>query len=104
MRLALDDADLAFLRELHRLREANVQELCAALGVTATAIRQRLVRLQGRGLIARTVLRAGRGRPHHNYVVTDAGQRELGDNYSELALLLWEELQQIDEPAVLKRR
>lgn len=100
MRSALDDGDLAFLRELHRLHEANVHDLCAALGVTATAVRQRLVRLQRQGLIDRTAVRAGRGRPHHKYVVTDLGQRELGDNYAELALLLWDELQQIEEPAV----
>jgi len=103
MRSALDDGDRAFLRELHRLREANVHELCSALGVTATAIRQRLVRLQGLGLIDRAVVRSGRGRPHHSYVLTDAGQRELGDNYTELALLLWDELRQIEEPAIRER-
>jgi predicted ArsR family transcriptional regulator len=103
MRLALDDSDLTFLQELHQLREANVHELCAALGVTATAVRQRLGRLQSQGLVARTIVRAGRGRPHHKYVLTEAGQRELGDNYAELALILWDELQQIDEPAVRER-
>jgi predicted ArsR family transcriptional regulator len=103
MRSTLDQDDLAFLRELHRVRAANVQELCGALGVTATAIRQRLLRLQGLGLVDRVLVRAGRGRPHHNYVVTDAGQRELGDNYSELALLLWDELRQIEIPAIRER-
>lgn len=103
MRSALDDGDLAFLRELHRLGGANVHDLCAALKVTATAVRQRLVRLQRQGLIDRTAVRTGRGRPHHSYVLTDAGQRELGDNYTELALLLWDELQQIEEPMVRER-
>jgi len=103
MRLALDEGDRAFLRELHRLRAANVQELCRALGVTATAVRQRLVRLQGVGLIDRALVRSGRGRPHHRYVLTDLGLNELGDNYAELAALLWDELQQIDEPTVRNR-
>jgi predicted ArsR family transcriptional regulator len=103
MRSALDDGDRSFLGELHRLRTANVHELCGALGVTATAVRQRLVRLQGLRLIERTVVRTGRGRPHHTYVLTDAGHRELGDNFAELALLLWDELRQIEEPAVRER-
>jgi len=103
MKSALDEGDRAFLGELHRLRSANVQQLCAALGVTATAVRQRLIRLQGLKLVERTVVRTGRGRPHHTYVLTDAGYRELGDNFTELALILWDELRQIEEPVVRDR-
>lgn len=103
MRPALDDGDRAFLRELHQMRAANVQELCNALGVTATAVRQRLVRLQGLGLVDRALVRSGRGRPHHRYLLTEQGLKELGDNYAELAVLLWDELQQIEEPAVRNR-
>jgi predicted ArsR family transcriptional regulator len=32
--------------------------------------------------------------------VTDAGHRELGDNYSELAKILWKEMRSIEDPSV----
>jgi len=54
-------------------------------------------------LIERQSIRNGRGRPHHTYQITELGRRRLGDNYSELALLLWSELQTIDEVDVRQR-
>lgn len=95
--------DTQFLQQLQQSREGTIQELCETAGVTATAVRQRLARLQGQGLVARETVRSGRGRPHHSYRVTDAGRRQLGDNYSDLALLLWDELQGIEEPVVRQR-
>jgi predicted ArsR family transcriptional regulator len=103
VKLAIDFDDRQFLERLHRLRSATVQELCAETGVTATAVRQRLTRLQGLGLVGRETVRHGRGRPHHSYVVTEAGLRELGDNYAELAIILWREMRQIEDPAVRER-
>jgi predicted ArsR family transcriptional regulator len=35
--------------------------------------------------------------------VTDAGLAQLGDNYAELALLLWDELHEIEEPTIRER-
>jgi predicted ArsR family transcriptional regulator len=35
--------------------------------------------------------------------VTDSGRQQLGDNYSELAVLLWDELHGIEEPSVRER-
>jgi predicted ArsR family transcriptional regulator len=96
----LDSADRDFLRRLHRREAATVQELCDELGVTATAVRQRLGRLAAAGLVARKEVREGRGRPHHAYSVTERGLRELGDNYSELALILWDELRNIPDGRV----
>ncbi len=95
--------DGQFLVILQRLGSASISTLCDSAGVTATAIRQRLTRLQAQGLVQRTTIRAGRGRPHHTYELTDAGRRSLGDNYADLALLLWEELHKIEEPGVRER-
>ncbi len=100
MRPALDEGDQEFLQLLQSHREATVQELCAAAGVTATAIRQRLSRLQDLNFVVRITIRAGRGRPHHRYELTDAGRQALGDNYGELAILLWEELRRIEDRGV----
>lgn len=77
-----------------------MQEVCAELGVTATAVRQRLGRLQGAGFVTRELVRSGRGRPHHAYRVSELGLRELGDNYVDLALILWREVQRISVPEV----
>lgn len=103
MRTEIDSNDRQFLDELHRLGAASVHELGDQLGVTATAVRQRLVRLEGSGFISRRAVREGRGRPHHVYEVTPVGLRELGDNYSDLAVILWRELHQIEEPEVRRR-
>jgi predicted ArsR family transcriptional regulator len=83
----------------------TIHELADALGVTATAVRQRLTRLMAQGLIGRRSERgekgrAGRGRPNHVYELTPQGQRSAGSNFSDLAMVLWEELRAIPDPAV----
>jgi predicted ArsR family transcriptional regulator len=103
MKTVLDPHDRQFLEHLHRLGSVSVQEMCGDLGVTATAVRQRLGRLQALGFIERETSRAGRGRPHHVYFVTEAGRRQLGENYAELALILWQEIRNIEEPDVRRR-
>lgn len=103
MKAFLESDDEQFLMSLERRGGSTVQDLCEANGVTATAIRQRLARLQSLGLVDRQTTRAGRGRPFHTYQMTEQGRRHLGDNYSELARLLWSELHTIDEPDVRQR-
>lgn len=102
-KITLEAGDEEFLQQLHRAGGSTVPDMCAVAGVTATAVRQRLNRLQALGLVERQTVRAGRGRPHHSYRVTDAGCRQLGDNYAELAMLLWDELHGIEEPSVRER-
>lgn len=97
---ALDDADQSFLQLLRAQPDATIAGLCQAAGVTATAVRQRLSRLQSLGLVTRVTIRTGRGRPFHQYQLTNAGHRVLGDNYAELALLLWDSVRQIEDPAI----
>ncbi|MBS0203585.1 MAG: helix-turn-helix transcriptional regulator [Planctomycetes bacterium] len=103
MKVTVEEGDEQFLQQLHQAGGGTVQELCDAAGVTATAIRQRLTRLQALGFVERTTVRSGRGRPHHAYRVTDVGRQQFGDNYAELALLLWDELHGIEEPIVRER-
>src|SRR4029078_10478943 len=49
---------------------------------------------------ARDLVRSGRGRPHYVYRVTDKGLRQLGDNYGDLALILWREIRNIPDHQV----
>lgn len=103
MNVATDPADIQFLRRLRRLGSASIQQLCAALGVTATAVRQRISRLQASGYVDRETIRAERGRPYHVYRVTSEGVRQLGDDYGELARILWKELREIEDTDVRTR-
>lgn len=87
--------------ELLRLNPAlEVGELAAGLGVTATAVRQRLDRLMGAGLVERSTVAKPRGRPSHSYSLTAAGRRVGGDNFKDLAVALWREVRGIRDPAV----
>jgi predicted ArsR family transcriptional regulator len=103
MKSAVEPGDRQFLERLHALGGGTVQEICADLEVTATAVRQRLVRLQALNLVSRELVRSGRGRPHHVYRVTQAGLCELGDNYAELAQILWREMNKIEDRSVRER-
>src|SRR5260221_297599 len=98
MKMVLEHSDGEFLNELHRLGPKTVQDICASIGVTATAVRQRLQRLQNKDFVARDLIRSGRGRPHYVYRVTEKGLRQLGDNYGDLALILWREVRKIEDP------
>jgi predicted ArsR family transcriptional regulator len=81
---------------------SGIGDLAEALGVTATAVRQRLERLMKAGLVERATHEraAGRGRPAHQYSLTDKGRRSGGDNFRDLALVLWREVRAVREPEV----
>ena len=68
--------------------------------VTATAVRQRLSRLLAQRYIERTPTRGARGRPSHQYRLTDRGRQKAGSNFADLAMALWEEFRKIQEPEV----
>lgn len=87
--------------ELLRQRGAmSVTEVAEASEVTATAVRQRLNRLMAQGLIAREVTREGRGRPSHRYSLTEKARRQVGTNFTDLAVVLWNEIRAIKDPAI----
>ena len=81
---------------------ASVAELAERIGVTPTAVRQRLSRMMAQGLIEREIVRAGRGRPKHRYQLTPKGLRVTGSNFADLALALWREIRAIRDPDVRK--
>ncbi|MFM1904506.1 MAG: hypothetical protein RLZZ440_2406 [Planctomycetota bacterium] len=91
----------AALIELLRLQPSlEVGDLAENLGVTATAVRQRLDRLMRSGLIERVAVAKPRGRPSHAYSLTAAGRRVGGDNFKDLAFVLWREIRGIRDPEV----
>jgi DeoR family suf operon transcriptional repressor len=104
----------AALIELLRVEAAlGIGQMAEALGVTATAIRQRLDRLMRQGIICRETVaagspqaaavpsrRSGRGRPAHVYSLTEKGRRTGGDNFRDLSLVLWREIRQVRDPSI----
>jgi len=87
--------------DLLRVDEAlGIGELAAALRVTATAVRQRLERLMRQGFVERSARNGRRGRPAHVYRLTVSGSRLGGDNFRDLAVVLWREVRGIRSPEV----
>lgn len=95
--------DAALIELLRPVDGLGVGQIAARLGVTATAVRQRLDRLMTGGMVSRSLRpqsAGNRGRPSHAYSLTEKGRRLGGDNFRDLALVLWREIREIREPAV----
>jgi predicted ArsR family transcriptional regulator len=91
-------SDAGLLDLLRITGPLSVTELSDAMEVTATAVRQRLVRLLGQNAIQREASRHGRGRPRHRYWLTEKGLRLTGSNFTDLAVTLWQEIRQSNDP------
>jgi predicted ArsR family transcriptional regulator len=78
----------------------TISALVAEMGVTATAVRQRLRRLMSEGLIERRTERISRGRPNHRYLLTEKGERSAGTNFADMAIVLWEEIKSVEDPTI----
>jgi predicted ArsR family transcriptional regulator len=95
-----ETSDKTILDYMRRHGPARINDLVTETGVTATAVRQRLQRLMTDGLIERQAERIGRGRPNHRYAITEKGERLSGDNFSDLAVVLWEEIKAVENPEI----
>ena len=92
------ETDDQLLDCLRRCNSATIGELVEALGVTATAVRQRLTRMMEADYVQRTAERQGRGRPVHRYKLTESGRKASGNNYADLAISLWQEIRAVPDP------
>lgn len=93
-------SDVAVIDLLRKHSALSVTDMAEALRVTPTAIRQRLSRLLAHGYLVRETVRAGRGRPSHQYSLTESGRRKSGANFADLAVALWEEIRSIQDAEV----
>ena len=87
-----ESSDRPLLDLIRRDGPLTVAAMADRLGVTATAVRNRLTRLVEAGLVERRAESGGRGRPKHTYTASDQTLRRLGQNYADLAVVLWDEL------------
>ena len=83
-----------------RSESLSIADLIRECGVTATAVRQRLTRLMEQGLVQRVKNSQGRGRPEHRYSLTQKAKRQSGNNYADLAQVLWTELRNLKDEEV----
>ena len=88
------------LNYLRRHGAARISDLVTETGVTATAVRQRIQRLMAEGIIERHAEKIGRGRPNHRYALTEKGENQAGNNFSDLAVVLWEEIKAVPDPEI----
>jgi predicted ArsR family transcriptional regulator len=95
-----DTSDRQLLDFIRRSGAATVSALVQEMGVTATAVRQRIQRLTDEGLIERKAEKKGRGRPNHRYSLTEKGERSAGDNFADMASVLWDEIKAVEDPTV----
>jgi DeoR family transcriptional regulator, suf operon transcriptional repressor len=95
-----ESSDGVLLDVMRRQGAVTIADLVAAMGVTATAVRQRLARLMTEGLIQRETEKQARGRPNHRYSLTEKGQEHSGTNFSDLAMVLWDEVRSVEDVSV----
>lgn len=89
--------DRELLEALRGGEAVGVHELTERLGVTATAVRQRIERMLEGGLVEREKVVAGRGRPTYTYRLTLLGHRRAGADHAELADAMWHEIMAIED-------
>ncbi len=95
--------DSQLLQALCQIGPTGVGELMSKLGVTATAIRQRIERLLDAGLIDREKVVSGRGRPSFVYRLTDRGRWCAGADPTDLAEAMWLEILELDDRELRSR-
>jgi predicted ArsR family transcriptional regulator len=100
MSLQHETSDKGMLDFMRREGAVTISSLVQEMGVTATAVRQRLQRLMADGLIERHTERKTRGRPNHRYSLTEKGERAAGNNFADIAVVLWEEVKSVPDPEV----
>ncbi len=89
------------LKLLQQQGPLSIKAIEAALGVTATAVRQQLTTLMTAEMVTAETVREKRGRPHAVYRLAEKGQALFAHGYEELALALLEEVLQLSDPVTV---
>ena len=92
----------ALLEALKREGEARADELAQKLGITVSAVRQHLAALQADGLVLHREVRAGPGRPHHDYRLSERGDELFPRRYASIVTDLLVEAE-AEDPALIER-
>jgi predicted ArsR family transcriptional regulator len=98
-----ESSDRILLDLIRRHGPLTVSEMGDRMGVTPTAVRNRLTRLVESGMVERQSEQGARGRPKHTYQASVAAHKQLGQNYADLAVILWDEMMRNVEDRKLRR-
>jgi predicted ArsR family transcriptional regulator len=98
-----EHSDRLLLDLIRRHGPLAVSDLADRLEVTPTAVRNRLTRLVASGMVERKTEHGGRGRPRHTYQASVEAHKRLGQNYADLAVVLWDEMMWTVEDRKLRR-
>ncbi len=90
-------ADADVLNLLTDSGPLTISDIVQHFAVTRNAVHQRLLRLMGEGLVDRELVRGGRGRPSYRYLLSPKARKLAGNNFSDLATVLWQEVLGIDD-------
>jgi DeoR family suf operon transcriptional repressor len=90
-------ADAELLNLLADKGQLAIPELISHIGVTRTAVHERLLRLMAEGLVDRQLVRGGRGRPSYRYSLSPKARKLAGNNFVDLAAILWQEVFGIED-------
>jgi DeoR family suf operon transcriptional repressor len=85
-------ADTDVLNLLADSGPSAISDIGQHLAVTRTAVHERLLRLMGQGLVERELVRGGRGRPGYRYSLSRKARKLAGNNFADLAVVLWQEV------------
>ena len=90
-------ADAGLLNLLADTGPLAISDVMQHLGVTRTAVHERLLRLMGEGLVDRALMRGRPGRPSYWYSLSPKARKLAGNNFADLAAVLWQEVFRIDD-------
>lgn len=100
---AIRPVDQLVLELLRNEPGLTVTDLTTRLEVTATAVRQRLDRLEEMELVDREKCSTSRGRPVFQYRLSSLGWRRVGFDYVEFATAMWDVVQKFPDPQVRRQ-
>jgi len=93
--IATTDADV--LNLLDDSGPLAISDIVQHFAVTRTAVNERLLRLMSEGLVDRELVRGGRGRPSYRYLLSPKARKLAGNNFADLAAVLWQEVLRIED-------
>lgn len=99
----METSDRTLLDLIRRHGPLSIAEMADRLAVTPTAVRNRLTRLVGSGMVERRAEHGSRGRPRYTYEASVEAHKRLGQNYADLAVVLWDEMMRTVEDRKLRR-
>lgn len=92
---------LRILESIRKRGSATIPQLAADAAVAPVTVRHHLYGLMAEGLVQRTLLRSGVGRPQHGYSLTESGRLRFPTGYRTLSARLLSTLKQMKPEAEL---